>query len=56
LHQDTGKYLGAAAAATYNRETCGGNCPIMGHLEAFCRTSVDKFTLLTVKQGIHLSK
>lgn len=56
LHQDTGKFLGAAAAAKFNRETCGANCPIMGHLEAFARTSVDKFSLLTVTQGIHLSK
>jgi dolichyl-phosphate-mannose--protein O-mannosyl transferase len=55
-HRDTGKYLGAAAAATFNKETCGRNCPIMDHLEAFCRTSVDKFSLLSVTQGIHLSK
>lgn len=55
-HEDTGKYLGAAASAEFNVQTCGHNCPIMGHLEAFGRAAADSHTLLTTEQGIYLSK
>jgi len=56
LHVDTGKYLGTGPAAEYNEKTCGANCPIFGHYEAFGRTAKDKFSLLQVNQGVHLSQ
>lgn len=55
-HVDTGKYIGTAKKLEFNTETCGHNCPIMGHLEAFCRASSDSYTLLSVEQGVHLSR
>jgi dolichyl-phosphate-mannose--protein O-mannosyl transferase len=55
-HIDTGKYLGTYRKLEFNHETCGHNCPIMNHLEAFGRASVDSYTLLTVEQGIHLGR
>lgn len=55
-HVDTDKYLGTSAKIEFNQQTCGHNCPIMGHLEAFGRASADSNTLMTVEQGVHLSK
>jgi dolichyl-phosphate-mannose--protein O-mannosyl transferase len=55
-HEDTGKYLGTSANVKFDANTCGHNCPIMGHLEAFGRSAADVHTLLTTEQGIHLSK
>jgi hypothetical protein len=54
FHIDTGKYLGAAPNVQFNQQTCGSQCPLMNHLEAFGRASVDKYTLLRVQQGIHI--
>jgi dolichyl-phosphate-mannose--protein O-mannosyl transferase len=56
FHRDSKKLLGAAKNAQYNRETCGQNCPIMDHLEAFCRSNEDSHSLMVVQQGVHLSK
>lgn len=55
-HMDTGKYLGTADNLEFNAKTCGPNCPIMGHLEAFARSSPDKYGDWFVDQGVHLSK
>jgi dolichyl-phosphate-mannose--protein O-mannosyl transferase len=55
FHIDTQKYLGTASNVEFNESTCGRQCPIMGHLEAFGRASTDKYTTLKVEQGIHLS-
>ena len=55
-HVDTQKYLGTAKTLEFNRDTCGSQCPIMNHLEAFCRKSADTYSLLKVTQGVHLSK
>lgn len=54
FHVDTSRYLGTAATLEFNAQTCGQNCPIMGHLEAFCRTGSDKFGDFVVDQGIHV--
>lgn len=55
-HRDTGAYLGTSKNVEFNQNTCGHACPIMGHLEAFGRASPDAHTLMTVDEGIHLSK
>lgn len=55
-HQDTAKYLGTASNVEFNVQTCGHQCPILNHLEAFGRAAADKYTVLTVEQGIHLSR
>jgi dolichyl-phosphate-mannose--protein O-mannosyl transferase len=55
LHVDTQKYLGTSKTLEFNVQTCGQNCPIMGHLEAFARASTDKHGQLVVEQGVHLS-
>merc|ERR1711982_288429 len=34
-HVDTNSYLGSSTQAEFNSRTCGRNCPIMNHLEAF---------------------
>ncbi|KAL7578774.1 hypothetical protein ACA910_016000 [Epithemia clementina (nom. ined.)] len=54
FHRDTSKFLGTAKTLEFNQRTCGGNCPIMGHLEAFGRGSNDKHTIFTVEQGVHI--
>lgn len=56
FHVDTGKYLGTAKKTEFNTETCGHNCPIMNHLEAFARAIGDTYTLFSVEQGVHISK
>jgi dolichyl-phosphate-mannose--protein O-mannosyl transferase len=55
-HVDTNKYLGTARNLKFDANTCGHNCPIMGHLEAFCRSSKDLYSNMRVEQGIHISK
>lgn len=55
-HQDTGKFLGTAKSLEFNQETCGRQCPIMNHLEAFCRKSSDSYSLMKTVQGVHISK
>ena len=55
-HSDTSKYLGTSKNVEFNQQTCGHNCPIMGHLEAFGRNTGDSFTYFKIEQGIHLSK
>lgn len=56
FHRDTSKYLGTSKKLEFNQNTCGHQCPIMGHFEAFGRGANDQFTILQVEQGIHLSK
>ena len=55
-HRDTGKYLGSSKNLEFNVNTCGRNCPIMDHLESFCRKGADNFSVLKISQGIHISK
>jgi hypothetical protein len=55
-HVDTGKYLSTAKMTEFNVETCGANCPIMNHLEAFGRAAADQHSLLTVQQGIRIQQ
>lgn len=55
-HVDTGVYLGTSKKTAFNQNTCGNNCPIMGHLESFGRSVKDANSLVKVEQGIHLSK
>ena len=50
------QYLGSSANVEFNQQTCGPNCPLMNHLEAFGRSTADTHTVFTVEQGIHLSK
>jgi hypothetical protein len=52
---DTGKFLGSSKSTEFNQNTCGRNCPIMGHLEVFGRTSSDMYGDFYVDQGVHLS-
>jgi len=54
FHVDTQKYLGTSKNLDFNQRTCGPQCPIMGHLEAFARASVDNHGLFQVDQGIVL--
>lgn len=56
LHVDTHKYLGTSKQTEFNQNTCGRNCPIMNHLEAFGRGSADANTLLKAEHGIYVSK
>ncbi|GKY97163.1 hypothetical protein MPSEU_000674700 [Mayamaea pseudoterrestris] len=56
FHVDTQKYLGTSASLEFTAQNCGGNCPIMGHLEAFGRSAADQFGLFTVDQGVYVSK
>ena len=56
-HVDTGKYLGTSSNLEFNAQTCGMNCPIMGHLEAFGHNSngePNQMTKFTVDQGIQI--
>lgn len=55
-HKDTGKYLGAAPNVQFNQQTCGVQCPLMNHLEAFGRTSMDKYSVMKVEQGVYISQ
>jgi dolichyl-phosphate-mannose--protein O-mannosyl transferase len=56
-HKDTGAYLGTSKNLEFNRETCGSQCPIMNHLEAFSRKAADGYGLLKASpQGVYLSK
>jgi dolichyl-phosphate-mannose--protein O-mannosyl transferase len=55
-HQDTNKFLGTARNLKFDAQTCGHNCPIMGHLEAFCRSAQDGYSVMRVDQGVHISK
>ena len=55
FHRDTSKFLGTSKTLEFNQKTCGSNCPIMGHLEAFGRGTNDKHTIFTVKQGVHIT-
>ena len=55
-HQDTGKFLGTAKSLEFNQETCGRQCPLMNHLEAFGRKSSDSYSLIKTEQGVYLSK
>jgi dolichyl-phosphate-mannose--protein O-mannosyl transferase len=54
-HTDTGRYLGTSKQTEFNVNTCGRNCPIMNHLEAFGRAATDGNTLLKADHGIYLS-
>jgi dolichyl-phosphate-mannose--protein O-mannosyl transferase len=54
-HVDTEKWLGSSKNTEFNQQTCGRNCPIMGHLEVFGRASSDKFADFYAEQGVHLS-
>ena len=56
LHVDTQKYLGTSSNLEFTVQNCGGNCPIMGHLEAFGRAQADAHGLLVVAQGVYVSK
>lgn len=56
FHIDTQKYLGASKNIEFNVKTCGANCPLMGHLEAFCRPVDDQFALFVIDQGVYISK
>jgi len=56
FHRDTGKYLGSASNLEFNAKTCGQNCPIMGHKEAFARAANDKYADMYVDQGVHISQ
>lgn len=55
-HVDTNKYLGTSKSVEFTVQNCGGNCPIMGHLEAFCRATQDQFGLFLVDQGVYITK
>ena len=55
LHVSTHKYLMAATDAKYTKRNCGGNCPILNHLEAFAKNFLSSDSLLAVTGGIHLT-
>lgn len=54
LHVVTNKYLGGSKDAEFNERTCGRNCPVMNHLEAFARGAKDALTEVQAEQGIYL--
>jgi len=53
-HVDTKAYLGATQQAMFNQNNCGGNCPIMHHLEAFGRKSKDELSVLEADLGVFI--
>lgn len=53
-HVDTGKYLGASSTVKFNHQNCGHSCPILNHLEAFSRASLDKYGQWFVESGVHI--
>jgi len=55
-HHQTVKYLGASNNIKFDERNCGGNCPILHHLEAFARARKDEHTILKVDLGVHLYK
>lgn len=55
FHRDTMKFLGTAKSLEFNQKTCGSNCPIMGHLESFGRSTNDQHTVFVVEQGVHIT-
>jgi len=55
-HEATGKYLQAVVDAQFTERNCGGNCPIMNHLEAFAREQSDANADLSVTGGIFLTQ
>ena len=53
-HVDSGKYLGASSTVKFTHQNCGHNCPILNHLEAFSRSSQDKYGQWFVESGVHI--
>merc|ERR1712050_342653 len=47
-HVDTGMYLGTPKKTEFNQNTCGRDCPIMGHLESFGRSTADANSYMKV--------
>jgi len=54
-HKDTRTYLSSNAQYQYNQRNCGGNCPIMNHLEVAAKATPDLETRWKVELGVHLS-
>jgi len=54
-HSDTKRYLSATDKMKFTEQNCGGNCPILHHLEVAGRSSPDKNTEFKIDLGIHLS-
>ena len=56
-HMATNSFLQLHTSAEFTERNCGRNCPIMNHLEAFARESVDTNSILTViDSGIFISQ
>jgi len=55
-HADTKRYLSATEQVKFTEQNCGGNCPILHHLEVAARSSPDRNTEFKVELGVHLSK
>ncbi len=53
-HVDSGKYLGASSTVKFTHQNCGHSCPILNHLEAFSRSSRDKYGQWFVESGVHI--
>mmetsp|Transcript_33101 Transcript_33101/g.33555 ORF Transcript_33101/g.33555 Transcript_33101/m.33555 type:complete len:235 (+) Transcript_33101:62-766(+) len=55
-HVDSGKFLGASSTVKFTNQNCGHNCPILDHLEAFSRSSQDKYGQWFVEGGVHIHR
>uniref|UniRef100_A0A7R9W406 MIR domain-containing protein n=1 Tax=Pseudictyota dubia TaxID=2749911 RepID=A0A7R9W406_9STRA len=55
-HVDTKRYLSATEQVKFTEQNCGGNCPILHHLEVAARSSPDRNTEFKIDLGVHLSK
>lgn len=52
-HVDTSKYLSTSAAATFNQQNCGGNCPIMSQTEVSAAARKDIKAVWSTDQGVY---
>mmetsp|Transcript_231 Transcript_231/g.514 ORF Transcript_231/g.514 Transcript_231/m.514 type:complete len:223 (-) Transcript_231:182-850(-) len=55
-HVDTKRFLSATEQVKFTEQNCGGNCPILHHLEVAARSSPDRNTDFKIDLGVHLSK
>ena len=53
-HVDSGKFLGASSTVKFTQQNCGHQCPILNHLEAFSRSSQDKYGQWFADAGVYI--
>jgi len=55
-HSQTQRFLGATSQVRFTQQNCGGRCPVLNHLEVFCRSRSDEMTEWFIDVGVFLSQ